>query len=122
LGAMGAPVKVVLDGKPVFLCCAGCKQRAMSDAKAAVAAADTLKKVNASLAKLSPADRNLAEAQRFCAVENENRLGTMGAPIKVTIEGTPVFLCCKGCEGEAKSKPKETVAAAAKLKKDNASN
>ncbi len=122
LGSMGTPVKVLLDGKPVFLCCAGCKKKATSDAKATAKAADTLKKVNASLAKLSPADRTLAEAQRFCAVESENRLGTMGTPVKLMIEGSPVFLCCKSCEDDAKAKPKHTVAKVAILKKANASN
>ena len=31
LGAMGTPAKVVLDGHPVFLCCAGCETEATED-------------------------------------------------------------------------------------------
>lgn len=122
LGSMGTPVKVILDGKPVFLCCAGCQKKATFDATATVKAAEKLKKMNAALGKLSPADRTLAEAQRFCAVMPESRLGSMGTPVKVMIDGTPVFLCCKSCEDDAKSNPKETVAKVASLKKANSSN
>ena len=57
LGSMGTPVKVVVAGKPVFLCCAGCKKKAIADEKGTLKAAETLKKVNAALEKLSPADR-----------------------------------------------------------------
>lgn len=62
------------------------------------------------IAKLPSAeDRRLAESQEFCPIEPDNRLGSMGMPFKVILEGRPVFLCCKGCEGRAKDKPKETL-------------
>ncbi|HVX14230.1 MAG TPA: efflux RND transporter periplasmic adaptor subunit [Pirellulales bacterium] len=67
-------------------------------------------RIKAALAKLSREDRKLAEAQRFCAVEEENLLGSMGTPVKLVIEGQPVFLCCEGCEDAAKTDPKKTVA------------
>ena len=54
-------------------------------------------KIKASLDQLDPADRKLAEEQKYCAVETENRLGSMSKPIKVMIKDQPVFLCCKGC-------------------------
>ncbi len=121
LGSMGAPVKIVIDGKPVFLCCAGCKKKANADEKAALKAAETLKKINVALGKLTPADRALAESQKFCSVMEDSRLGSMGTPVKVMIGGTPVFLCCKGCEDDAQANPKETVAKVAQLKKANSS-
>ncbi len=31
LGAMGEPVKVVVKGRTVFLCCAGCKKKLLAD-------------------------------------------------------------------------------------------
>lgn len=31
LGSMGEPVKVVVKGRTVFLCCAGCKKKLMAD-------------------------------------------------------------------------------------------
>ena len=72
-------------------------------------------RIKTALAKLSAEDRQLAEAQRFCAVEEENRLGSMGTPVKLVIEGQPVFLCCEGCEDAAKTNPKKTLAKANEL-------
>ena len=68
------------------------------------------------LSKLAPEDRELAEEQQFCAVEGENRLGAMGTPYKVMIEGQPVFLCCKSCEKEALAHPEQTLARVKELK------
>jgi hypothetical protein len=73
-------------------------------------------KIKANLAKLSPEDRKLAEAQKYCAVEEENRLGTMGVPIKLELEGQAVFLCCKSCQKTARNNPAETLATVKKLK------
>ena len=125
LGSMGVPVKVVLDGQPVFLCCAGCVDEAKSEPEKFRKRAEELKgrgasspappkpskeeqKIQAALAKLSPADRVLAEAQKICPVTDEP-LGVMGAPIKVLVKGVPVFVCCKGCDEEALEKPDETL-------------
>jgi Cu(I)/Ag(I) efflux system membrane fusion protein len=69
----------------------------------------TEKKVRAVLAKLSAADRKLAESQKFCPIQRKNRLGTMGPPPKVLIDGRPVFLCCEGCEEEAKADAQKTL-------------
>ncbi len=52
--------------------------------------------VIAALAKLSPEDRQLAERQRICPV-TKALLGSMGVPIKVDVNGSPVFICCEGC-------------------------
>jgi hypothetical protein len=73
-------------------------------------------KVQAALAKLDPADRKLAEAQRFCAVDTEERLGAMGPPVKVMVQGEPVFLCCKGCSKGALANPEKTLARVKELK------
>lgn len=74
------------------------------------AKADPNARIKAALGKLSAEDRGLAEAQRFCAVEGENLLGSMGRPVKLMIEGQPVFLCCEGCQDAAKADPKKTLA------------
>ena len=58
--------------------------------------------VKEALAKLSPEDRALAEAQKTCPVTGE-LLGSMGAPIKVTVEGREAFVCCEGCVDELKN-------------------
>ena len=67
------------------------------------------------MAKLSPEDRKLAESQVFCAIDQDSRLGSMGPVLKVMVKGQPVFLCCKGCEAEAKSHPDETLQKLAQL-------
>ncbi len=56
------------------------------------------------IAKLPAADQELAKAQVMCPVTDEP-LGSMGVPVKVMVEGTPVFLCCKGCKGEVEEHP-----------------
>jgi len=73
-------------------------------------------KIKAALAKLPPEDRALALAQKFCPVMEKSRLGSMGTPIKVVIEGQPVFLCCKGCRSEATDEPAQTLAKVKELK------
>ena len=75
-------------------------------------------KIKANLAKLSdPEDRKLAEAQKYCPISDEP-LGTpeMGVPIKVMVDGQPVFLCCKSCERKAKADPAKTLARVKELK------
>jgi|GEM_PF-407628 hypothetical protein len=53
--------------------------------------------VAANLAKLSDSDRVLADKQQVCLVGDEP-LGAMGVPIKLDVDGTPIFICCAGCE------------------------
>lgn len=79
-------------------------------------AEDTEANVRRNLARLSPEDRKLAEEQKYCAVESENRLGEMGPPVKVTIEDQPVFLCCKGCKKSAEKDPDKTLARVKELR------
>ncbi len=74
-------------------------------------------KIKANLDKLSPEDREAATAQKYCVIETDNRLGAMGVPRKIMIKGQPVFLCCKGCEKEAKADPDKTLAKVKELKK-----
>lgn len=73
-------------------------------------------KITATLAKMNPEDRKIAEQQQFCAVMNNERLGSMGVPVKLEIKGEPVFVCCSGCKAKALKKPDETLAKVAALK------
>ena len=77
-------------------------------------------KINFALAKLSPDDRKLAEAQRFCPILPANRLGVMGTPVKVTVKGETVFLCCSGCTEKALANPESTLAKVNALKAEAA--
>jgi hypothetical protein len=72
--------------------------------------------IKAALAKLDPKDSQLAEAQKFCAVQNDNRLGSMGTPVKVMVKDQPVFLCCKSCQKKALADPDKTLTKVKELK------
>ena len=67
------------------------------------------------LGKLSAEDRKVAEQQKFCAVQNGVPLGAMGVPVKVTLEGKPVFLCCQACKDRAEKDAKKTLSKAQEL-------
>jgi hypothetical protein len=95
---------------PLTLFVAGC-----SGGKGA-AGKDPDAEIRANLEQLSPEDRKLAEAQKFCAVNDDNRLGSMGRPVKVMLKDKPVFLCCKGCKAEAEGEPEKYLAKAEELK------
>jgi hypothetical protein len=142
LGVMGTPVKVLVDGQPVFLCCSGCKEKALADPKATLATVEKFRagksvsvdarqsdtansgtldgqeaEIQATLASLSPEDRRLADEQRFCPVIANSRLGSMGTPVKIKVAGQPVFLCCAGCKAKALKDPKATLERVAQLKR-----
>jgi multidrug efflux pump subunit AcrA (membrane-fusion protein) len=73
-------------------------------------------KVRAALAKLNPEDRRLVEAQRYCPVQLDTRLGEMGVPLLIEIKDHKVFLCCKNCKKEALEHPEQTLAQMEKIK------
>jgi len=68
-----------------------------------------LARIKTFMAKLSPDDQRLATAQVFCAIDQDARLGSMGPIQKIMLKNQPVFLCCKGCEAEARAHPDETL-------------
>jgi hypothetical protein len=60
------------------------------------------------IAKLSKVDQALALAQKRCPI-TDSPLGLMGVPFKTLIKGQTVFLCCPGCEEEAKDRAEEVL-------------
>lgn len=93
---------------------AGCAQQNASQPPSSDQAAEDWKTgldedTVAALSELSDVDRSAALAQKACPVTDE-RLGSMGKPPKVTVEGQDVFLCCDGCEEELKSEPAKYLA------------
>jgi len=66
--------------------------------------------------QLSEADRQMAIAQRICPVTGLP-LGSMGVPIKITLRGKPLFVCCQGCVGKAKRDPEGTLKKIAESKR-----
>jgi Cu(I)/Ag(I) efflux system membrane fusion protein len=136
LGSMGTPLKLMIEGQAVFVCCTGCEKAALTRPRDALkrlaelrahkpdgADATDLKKmdpkIRAALEKLSPADRKLALAQRLCPIMDDSPLGSMGTPVKIMLDGQPVFLCCEGCEDVAHEKSQETLAKVKTLLKSN---
>lgn len=65
--------------------------------------------IEAALSQLPPEDRQLAESQRICPV-SEMPLGSMGAPIKVIVQGRTVFICCEGCRESLLAEPTKYLA------------
>ncbi|MBY0229752.1 MAG: hypothetical protein K2W96_10770 [Gemmataceae bacterium] len=72
----------------------------------------TPEEVAAARAGLPEADRALADEQEWCAVATKQRLGSMGVPVKVAVNGTAVLLCCSHCEKKALADAAKTLAAA----------
>ena len=83
------------------------------EAAAAAAAASLSDEEVAEIKKLPAGEAELALTQMVCPVSDE-KLGSMGMPLKVTAEGRTFYLCCKGCNQEVKDNPAAVVA---KLKK-----
>ncbi len=111
LGSMGKPIKIDLNGETVFLCCQGCEGRLRSEPDLYMAnlrkpkADDEMDpEVRKALDQLSPDDRTLAIRQKNCPVA-DYPLGAMGVPIKVDVQGTPVFICCEGCRTSLLASP-----------------
>jgi len=117
LGADGAPHKVMIGGTPILVCCEGCIEDAEAGGKKTLAMVKKLMKASATLAKLPAKERAAAEAQKYCAIANKNFLGSMGAPIRLELDGEPVYLCCKGCVAKANADPAGTLAKVDALKK-----
>jgi len=117
LGMMGTPVKVSIDGKPVFLCCRACKDEAVKRGAKTVKTVAKLRDATKTLAELPMTERMAIEAQKYCAVADTSFLGSMGKPIKLEVKGKPIYLCCKGCSKKATTDPSGTLAKAEKLKK-----
>jgi hypothetical protein len=60
----------------------GCTESGKPGGDAKAAALE--EKIQANLEKLPAEDRALAEQQKFCASETDQRLGSMGVPIKTS--------------------------------------
>ncbi len=74
-----------------ILCWLGCAQEATPPAE------ETVDHMEAGDdAPLSAKDQALVDLQKICPV-GKSPLGGMGTPVKVMVEGQPVFLCCEHC-------------------------
>lgn len=101
---MGKPVSAdmkstIVQGQQVFVCCPPCIDKIQANPQA------TVKKLNASYAAFVQAEANARsdqlhiKAQAICPVSGQ-KLGSMGAPIKVKVGEEHAFLCCQGCQNK----------------------
>ena len=67
---------------------------------AVVLSAEDIENIN----QLPEEDRQPAKAQAVCPVTG-GPLGSMGMPVKITLRGKTVYLCCEGCIGKAQQDP-----------------
>lgn len=112
LGSMGQPVKMLVNDKPIFLCCKGCikkikaeptKYLAMvygetgqADSGQAGSVPADGEQVRPGIFKVSAADKPYVAAQKLCPVMDEP-LDSMGGPYRVHAAGKAVYICCPGC-------------------------
>lgn len=111
LGSMGAPPKIMVQGKPLFVCCEPCSSKIQANPKEYLA-----KYYGAKGKELRPGvfDATLADveaiaAQKKCPVMDEE-LGGMGTPQKVNVQGKAVYICCVGCAKKLLAEPKKYLA------------
>jgi YHS domain-containing protein len=88
LGSMGDPIKLVLDGTLVQLCCNGCVKKATAAPEAM--AQKVLEAAYAAQIKKYPLDACVVTGEKLGADADEK-------PVDVMLGTTLVKLCCKGC-------------------------
>ncbi|WP_422929782.1 efflux RND transporter periplasmic adaptor subunit [Singulisphaera sp. PoT] len=101
LGSMGAPIPVEAKGQKFWTCCDACPPKVQTDA------AKYLTKV----ARSATPEVHMAAsaAQTICPVTGA-KLGSMGDPIAVAIEGRTILTCCAACPPKLKADPKRYLA------------
>ena len=128
LGSMGTPIRVRVAGRSVFVCCEGCIKRLQNDPQRYLANADArwrsldrprddfsrsprrpqpslqIPREMEGVALLPASEQEAALRQRICPVTKQP-LGSMGKPLRVSVSGRSVFVCCEGCVNRLKSNP-----------------
>ncbi len=115
LGAMGKPPKIMVKGKPLFVCCEPCsaKIEAKPDEYLAKYYSAKGKEVRPGVFEATLADANAIAAQKKCPVMDEE-LGGMGTPQKVNVKRKAVYICCAGCAKKLRAEPEKHLAMLAK--------
>lgn len=90
-------------------------QSTTADSQGSPNGSSDMEKMKAELAKLPPEDAASAERQHVCPVSGE-MLGTMGAPLKIDVNGQMVWICCANCKDQLLAQPDKYLA---KLKKES---
>ncbi len=124
LGSMGQPIKLLVGGKPLYLCCKGCIKKVQAEpekylamvygnpttvAKGTVAKGTVAKgteQVRPGVFKVTAADQPFIAAQKKCPVMDEP-LNAMGGPYKVNANGKAIYICCPGCAKKIAAEPQK---------------
>jgi YHS domain-containing protein len=111
LNEHGTPIKLMVGGQPVFVCCESCVEEVKKDPQKYVAkvattiqAASQPKRPQAAVFWASDADAAAIQAQTICPVTKQP-LGAHGRPLKVVVEGRPIFVCCQACIAKVQQNP-----------------
>jgi hypothetical protein len=94
-------------------CLFGCSQNDAAPPQDGQTAKAKLPVIEAAIGK---DDKALIERQKVCPVSGE-KLGGMGDPVKLLVDGHPVYLCCEGCVAKVKHDPETYLRKALKLQK-----
>ena len=124
----GEPIKLLVDGQPMFVCCEGCVEEVNKspDKFAAPVRLESLRlmrqvadspgngrgealpdnlvtlygvKPGVDVTQATAADTTGIVQQRICPVTRQP-LGAHGPPLRVTVEGQRLYVCCQGCVAE----------------------
>ena len=106
LGSMGKPIKTIINGKAVYVCCKGCTNALKANPKKYLA---KLVSFTPMPLRATKADADAIAHQKVCPVMDE-KLGSMGKPWKVSVNGQDVYVCCKGCIKFLQKTPKKFLA------------
>jgi hypothetical protein len=87
----------------------GAASRSTSNSAAASAPTTTVPSAQPNSSDLSPEDQRIVDVQKVCPVTGQ-RLGSMGTPKRVVVDGRVVFLCCDGCTAAIKKEPAKYLA------------
>ena len=117
--SLKAPEDYVQGVKQAAVSANGIEMKDSAESNKTPNAAGIDPKIAEALAGLNKEDRSLVDSQKYCAIMTDSLLGSMGAPLKVEVNGKPVFLCCKGCKAKALRDAEATLATVAKLRREN---
>ncbi|WDQ18085.1 hypothetical protein [Rhodopirellula sp. P2] len=119
LGSMGQPVKLLVAGKPLFLCCKGCVKKVQAEpakyftmidgekpAGSGPTVAGGTDAVRPGVFKATAADKPFIAAQKRCPVMDE-ALDAMGGPYQVNAAGKAIYICCPGCAKKIAAEPEK---------------
>jgi Cu(I)/Ag(I) efflux system membrane fusion protein len=107
LGTMGPPIAVEAGGRVIWTCCDACPPKVTADPALFLAKLASLA-APAAEAMSTPAAMT-PDQQKTCPVTGA-KLGSMGDPVAVEVNGRKVWTCCPACPPKLKAEPAKYLA------------